>query len=237
MKKYLLIFAVVIALLLTACTLSETNPTDPSQNTESKSTETVPQNTGNEPQSTETGPQNTENEQLERELAYYNWLFSSSGWRNPYYNAKCIYGDFSSPEELNLRSFYDDGFVGEHEITDEELAEYKKLLPPYIPEIVGDFNRLPRDKVEEELQLIFGISLEDLPDSAFTGLYYLECSDSYCFYQSGVTSKQVSAFTDIQHNDDGTISLFYEDSDGKCVITLELKGRHHYQVLSNVHVE
>lgn len=171
------------------------------------------------------------------ELAYFNELFSQGEERNPYFYAKCIYGDYASPEELNLRSFYEGGFVGEHEITEEELAEYWKLLPPYIPELMGDFNRLPKDKINAELQTVFGISLEDLPDSAFSGLYYLECSDCYCFNQSGMTSDfQKSAFTDIVHNDDGTISLFYEDRYGKCAITLKPNGDS-YLVLSNVHVE
>ena len=169
------------------------------------------------------------------ELAYFNDLFRQGEERNPYFYAKCVMYDFASPEELSLLSFYDGGFAGEHEITDEEWEEYSMMVAD--PNNVhGDFNRLPKDKIEAELQSVFGISLEDLSDSAFRGLFYLECSDSYCFNQGGMTSDFAkSVFTDIKHNDDGTISLFYKDGIGKCAMTLKPNGDS-YLVVSNVHV-
>lgn len=168
-------------------------------------------------------------------LAKFHDLFESTEWeRNPYFYA--IGTEFSSPEELRLNQYFDGGFPGEHEITDAEWAEVSKQLA-YSEEVPGDFNRLPKDKIEVELQAVFGISLADLSDNAFSGVFYLECTDCYCFYQSGVNfSHMIGSFTDIHHNADGTISLRYEKHDGAYTITLKPNGDS-YLVLSNVKAE
>jgi len=88
--------------------------------------------------------------------------------------------------------------------------------------------------MEAELQAVFGISLEDLSDSAYSGLFYLKSSDCYCFYQGGVTSHQKKgSFIEIKHNDDETVSLTYDSTAGKFVITLKPNGDS-YLILSNV---
>ena len=168
-------------------------------------------------------------------LAKFHALFESNEWeRNPYFYA--IGTEFSSPEELRLNQYFDGGFPGEHEITDAEWAELSKQLA-HPEEVPGDFNRLPKDKIEAELQAVFGISLADLSDNAFSGVFYLECTDCYCFYQSGVNfSHMIGSFTDIHHNADGTISLRYEKYDGAYTITLKPNGDS-YLVLSNVRAE
>ena len=185
---------------------------------------------------TATDPPPTTTEPVDTELEIFNELFRWSEERNPYNHAMRVMYDFASPEELYLRSFYDGGLDGEHEITDEDWAEYSKMVAD--PENVhGDFNRLPKDKIEAELQAVFGISLADLSDRSFRGLFYLECSDSYCFNQGGVASKRTNGgFQDIIHNDDGTVSLIYEDQDGKCAITLKPNGDS-YLVVSNIHIK
>ena len=167
-------------------------------------------------------------------LAKFHDLFESNEWeRNPYFYA--IGTEFSSPEELRLNQYFDGGFPGEHEITDAEWAELSKQLA-YPEEVPGNFNRLPKDKIEAELQAVFGISLADLSDNAFSGVFYLECTDCYCFYQSGVNfSHMIGSFTDIHHNADGTLSLRYEKHDGAYTITLKPNGDS-YLVLSNLPV-
>ena len=234
MKRYLLILIVVMVLLLTACIPTVTNPTDSAPTTTASqptSTASVPTTTVTTPTTT-TPPPTTE--PINTELEYFNELFRRGQERNPY---AYVFGiEFASPKELKLWSFYCGGFAGEHEITDEEWEELSKLLAD--PEnVAGDFNRLPKDKMEAELQAVFGISLEDMSDSAFSGLFYLESSDCYCFYQSGVHSYgKIGSFLDVKHNDDGTISLSYisnaSDAD-TFVITLKPNGDS-YQILSNV---
>ena len=232
--KHLLILAVSLVLLLTACMPAGTSPTDSMPTmTISDPTSTSPAPTATDPPPTTTEPVAT-TEPQNTELEYFNELFRRSQERNPY--AYALGFEYSSPKELKLFSFYDGGFDGEHEITDTEWEELSKLLVD--PEnVAGDFNRLPKDKMEAELQAVFGISLEDLSDSAFSGLFYLESSDCYCFYQGGMTSfLKDGPFTDIKHNDDGTVSLTYESSYNEFVITLKPNGDS-YQILSNVKTE
>lgn len=241
MKKNFLICIVTIALLLAACMPAVTNPTGHVPTTTAPvATTTTPVTTTTNPPPTTTAPTSTiapapTTEPVDTELAYFLELFRWSEQRNPYNHALRVMYDFASPMELNLRSFYDGGLEGENEITDDEWAEYSKMVAD--PNNVhGDFHRLPKDKIEAELQAVFGISLADLPDSAFSGLFYLGCSDSYCFNQGGMTSKSARSFSEIIHNDDGTVSLIYEDHDGKCAITLKPNGDS-YLVVSNVHIE
>ena len=242
MKKwiYLIITLFIVSLLLVACMSAVTDPTGQTTSAPVPDTcapvptTTAPVPTTTDPSPTTTAPAPT-TELVDAEMEYFLELFRWSEERNPYNHALRVMYDFASPEELHLRSFYDGGLDGEHEITDEEWAEYSKMVAD--PNNVhGAFHRLPKDKVEAELQAVFGISLADLPDSAFRGLFYLECSDSYCYNQSGVDSKWTGAFLEIIHNDDGTVSLIYEDQDGKCAITLKSNGDS-YLVVSNMHVK
>ena len=174
------------------------------------------------------------------EMAMYHALFEHDVWeRNPYVYATGH--EYSSPHELKLKAFYDGGFEGEHELTDAEYAELKALAKyPDTFGLVGDFNRLPKDKMNAELQAVFGISLADLPDSAFEGLTYLKSTDCYYFSQSGMTSTpRISNFLSIEHNDDGTVTLGYDhtfDNTIKRKITLKPYGDG-YLVLSNVNAE
>ena len=174
------------------------------------------------------------------EMAMYHALFEHDVWeRNPYVYATGH--EYSSPHELKLKAFYDGGFEGEHELTDAEYAELKALAKyPDIFGLVGDFNRLPKDKMNAELQAVFGISLADLPDSAFEGLTYLKSTDCYYFSQSAPTSTpRISNFLSIEHNDDGTVTLGYDhtfDNTIKRKITLKPYGDG-YLVLSNVNAE
>ena len=91
-----------------------------------------------------------------------------------------------------------------------------------------------------ELQAVFGISLADLPDSAFEGLTYLKSTDCYYFSQSAPTSTpRISNFLSIKHNNDGTVTLGYDhtfDDTIKRKITLKPNGDG-YLVLSNVNAE
>lgn len=217
-----------------------TTTTPAPTNTDPVPTSTVPAPTTTDPvPTTEPAPTATDpvptTEPLNPELEAFEVLFQQSlEQRNPFFYA--IGTKFSSPEELRLNQFFDGGFPDEHKITDAEWEELSKLLadPENVP---GQFNRLPKDKMEAELQKYFGISLTDLSDIAFSGVFYLECTDCYCFYQSGVNHMSKSgSFIDIHHNDDGTISLNYNKPDGEYVITLKPNGDS-YLVLSNVKAE
>lgn len=234
MKK-IAILLTAVCLLLAGCLSAWTDPTG--QTTTAPDSVHVPSDPTTMPADSTTVPTDSvpTTELINPELEAFEVLFQQSlEKRNPFFYA--IGTKFSSPVELRLNQFFDGGFPDEHEITDAEWEELSKLLadPENVP---GDFNRLPKDKIEAELQEFFGISLTDLSDAAFSGVFYLECTDCYCFYQSGVNfSHKISSFTDINHNDDGTISLSYEKHDGEYTITLKPNGDS-YLVLSNVKAE
>ena len=236
MKK-IVILLLAACLLLAGCLSAGTDSTGKTTTspvpttTAPVPTTTDPVPTVTEPAPTTTDPMPT-TELINPELEAFEVLFQQSlEMRNPFFYA--IGTKFASPAELRLNQFFDGGFPDEHEITDAEWEELSKLLadPENVP---GQFNRLPKDKIEAELQTFFGISLADLSDIAFSGVFYLECTDCYCFYQSGVNHmSKAGSFTDIHHNDDGTISLNYNKPDGEYVITLKTNGDS-YMVLSNV---
>ena len=209
--------------------------TAPVPTTDPVPTTTVPEPIVTEPVPT-TEPEETIDPEEAAELKAFDEFFANAGpERNPFFWATGC--EYASPLEVKLVAFFDGGFPGEHEMTPEEKEELKEMAiwPEYVDN--ADFNRLPKDKMEAELQAIFGISLEDLPDSAFEGLYYLECSDTYCFLQTGMkSSPKYEPFFDIVYNADETISLSYRNTMYTFVITLKPNGDS-YLVLSNVKAE
>lgn len=256
MKKiaYFVVGILLIGLLLVACNPTSTNLTEgdvttvptvtTSPTVTTAPTETTAPTQTAAPTETTTPTQTTAptspsvDPQIAAELEAFEELFRWGGERNPY--AYALGFEYASPEELRLYYFYDGGFEGEHEITDEEWEELKKqsLGPDDADGPYTDFNRLPVAKINDELQALFGISVADLADSAFSGVFYLECSDSYCFQSGGMTSNpKMGSFLDLKHNDDGTVSLTYECmGDDKFVITLKPNGDD-YLILSNVKVK
>ena len=254
MKKNasLIIVLLTVSMLLVACMPSVTDPTG-GPGTQPTTTAPVPTTTVPLPTTTApvpttdpvptttvpaptTEPMATIDPEKAAELKAFDEFFSNSGSeRNPFFWATGW--EYASPMEMKLVAFFDGGFPGEHEMTPEENEELKEMAiwPEYVDN--ADFNRLPKDKMEAELQAIFGISLEDLPDSAFDELTYLECSDTYCFLQTGMkSSPKMGPFLDIVFNDDGTVSLTYNNYVADYVITLKPNGDS-YLVLSNVKAE
>ena len=168
------------------------------------------------------------------ELAYFNALFSSEVYRNYYFYATGH--TYTSPTQISLKKYFDGGFsIEERNMTDSELSELEQLM--ISPEAMqqGDFNRLPKDKINAELIQAFGITLEDLPESAFDGLLYLESTDCYYLHQSGMTSlPKHSPITEVEHNADGTVSLSYNIPVGTGKLTLKPNGEG-WLIVSNIH--
>ena len=140
---------------------------------------------------------------------------------------------YESVTELNLKAFFDGGFQGEHEMTEAEREGLKQLVLWTDWVDMADFNRLPKDKMNKELQKVFGITLADLPDSAFEGLYYLESTDCYYLLQTGMTCTPSGTFTSATANDDGTVTLTYNLPGGTGAITLKPNGDG-WLVVSNI---
>ena len=140
---------------------------------------------------------------------------------------------YINPLELSLYAFYDGGFQGEHEMTEAEREALKQIVLWTDWVDMADFNRLPKDKMDAELQKVFGITLADLPDSAFERLYYLESTDCYYLLQTGMTCTPSGTFTSATANDDGTVTLTYNLPGGSGAITLKPNGDG-WLVVSNI---
>lgn len=234
MKKIIFVF-VFICLLMAACQSAVANPTGQT------STDPLPTTTAlTDPTTVPSDPTTipiTTVSQEEAELEAFNELFKWMGPdRNPYYWTTGY--EYSSPTEIMLINFFSGGFLGERERTDEEFEELLKLSKnPEALELTGEINRLPKDKMEADLQAVYGISLEDLPDSAFDGLYYLESTDCYYIHQSAPSVSAIRLpLLDVEHNSDGSVSLTYENDSDNFVITLKPNGDS-YLVLSNLKAE
>ena len=160
-------------------------------------------------------------------------LFASSATeRNPYFWATGH--TYAAPAELKLHALFDGGFAGESKINDAEREGLSKLVLSPEALLMSDINRLPKDKMDAELQKVFGISLADLPDSAFEGLYYLESTECYYLIQGGMTSVPAhSQMKTVEANGDGTVTLTYDLPGGSGAITLKPNGDS-WLVVSNI---
>lgn len=176
------------------------------------------------------------------ELAYFDQLFST-GWGNPanvydykiYYNSAVGRNLYESPMELNLLEFFWRGFSGETTPTDAEITELKQYVNPTWVDN-ADFHRLPKEKMDAELQKIFGVSLLDLSAVAFEGLTYLESTDCYYFFATGVMGGTAEfAAKSVEHLEDGTVKVTYECEYGRNVVTLKPNGDG-YRILSNIQI-
>ena len=167
------------------------------------------------------------------EVTKFQDLLSPGDDRNPYYFA--LDREFSDPTELFLKSYFADGFHGEYTPTEAEKDALRQYYnEPYVSN-AKYFYRLPTDKMEAELQKYFGISLSDLPDTAFSGLNYLECSDSYCYIDTHPNRVVTDyAVQHVEHLSDGTIKVEYtiDKRVQKNVLTLKPNGED-YLILSN----
>ena len=231
---------ILCAILMSACqaaTTGATNGTKPSLQTTNSTTTvptttvptttvptttvpttTVPTTTAYVTQPTTVSPETAE-------LLFFNDLFmnNTDPERNSYYWATgCVY---SSPAEIKLKAFLDGGFSAESAVTDAEKEALGKLGLAPETFLYEDVYRLPKDRIDQELMKVFGITLVELPQSAFEGLYYLESTDCYYLIQSGMTSVPMhSQFQTVEHNDDGTVTLSYELPGGSGSITLKSNG-------------
>lgn len=234
-KKPKVFLTAAIALLLvltivTGCAFSGamTVPTSDQGSTTPTTVPTDPTTVPTDPTTTPTEPPVTD------EVAKFQTLLISPGYdRNPYRSALSC--EFSDPTELSLMHYFKDGFRDEWTATEAELAELRQHYSETYVSNAKYFYRLPKDKMDAELQKYFGISLADLPDRAFSGLIYLESSDSYCYIDTW-RDPYVKSYTvqRVEHMSDGTVRVEYsiDNSDKKNVLTLKPNGED-YLILSN----
>lgn len=262
MKKTAVMFITILifGLLLVACKPSNINPVGPTTifiPSTPIPTTTMPPTTAVVPSSTTlpavtpttsptvpatTAPPPPTTPPVDPEVATFTGLFrnismSDGLTRNPYNYA--LGQEYTSPMELNLREFFGNGFVGEKTATEAELTELKQYVDSIWVEN-ADFFRLPKDKMEADLQKCFGISLAELPEESFNGLTYLESTNCYYFFATSVHGiAQGVEIRDVEYLADGVVKVTYTQQTWQIeeyVVTLKHDGEG-YGVLSNLKVE
>lgn len=250
MKKRMLLWLLVLALVLAGCGAREAPPettapttgqtTAPAQ-TAAQTQPTPPPTT--QPPATQPSAREDGHRLSSGDLELYQLMFADP--RDPYalapinwYNmALCV--SFSSPEDLDLDLFFNNGFDDERsDLTEAEEA----FLSAQGVRLDHDLYRLPVEKMDAVLRKYFGLTLEQtngvgLDDAAYdpeTGCYYMD--------PGGYVCAEDFVFTDgYYHEASEILRLYYTDFVGReFVITMQslrpqnLVG---YHILSNLPAE
>lgn len=137
---------------------------------------------------------------------------------------------YDAPKDISLKALFYGGFEGEsQDPTDAEWAELKDQ-PGFREEY--DLMRLPKDKMNQVLTTYFGITLEDVADTGFEGLVYLESTDCYYHMVNGANGVEDFEATKVEVLDDGSLQVYYTSYGENLVVTLRPNGDG-YQIVSN----
>lgn len=240
-QKIIVLLIVICALLLTACQPSNpqnvegtgggslsggqtTLSTDNQMHTETQtSTETQT------PVETQSPTENTL--PMEKELEAFNTLFGNmAGWYN-----RALLCQYTSPTELKLEKVFYLGFADESKKpTDAEWAELKDQ-PGFDSNY--DLIRLPVDKMNQVLTQYFGITLDDIQDSGFDNLVFMESTKCYYHMITDVEAVENFKATAVETQSDGSIRMSYTaGSDNTAFVAVLMPDGDGYKILSNKQV-
>lgn len=214
LRTFLSLF-LCLALLLTACAMSQVDDTP----TETQGTEETVSSTKQtempETEPTETEPASLEPDATaltEEEMAALELtLQDTQSWYPRFLIAASFTGLDDPDADLKLYSIFANGAPDEEavQITDEE----KQLLTEkYGGFAERDFYRLSRETVVNTLVSYLGLSQEDALAMALadTSIHYLEQTDS--FYTTEMYNAMKASIVAAYYRDDGTISVYYWDT-------------------------
>lgn len=240
MKKTLA-FLLVLLIFLTGCHHNNPADSNPADSTAPSQTQPQTQTPDTKPvispgpvvttRPTEpTVPDGVKNFQ-ELFTAYYN-----GNIRN-FYNIATL-STFSNPKELNMREILYNGIggVGDHTLTDEELAHFTAIDPTHA---FVDTSRMRPEEIDAILTLYFDITLEDINKEGKENLMYWEETDCYYTFYTDLHRNSSITVTDCKEGEDGTVQVFYktmyQEADSY-VMTLK-KVNQIYKILSNLPIE
>ena len=173
-----------------------------------------------------------EDQPANEELAAFNALF---GDRQSWYN-KALTFEYTDPSKMQLRLLFYLGFEGESR--EPTVAEWAQLRNQPGFDIHYGLIRLPVDKMNQVLADLFGITLENVDDSGFENLVYLESTN--CYYHMVTDALRLEDFNalSVENKEDGSIRVYYTANweDTVYVVTLMPHGDG-YKILSNVRAE
>ena len=209
MKNILVMLLVLTVLLMAACQIQTSIPTEPPIQPTNGPADTSPTDSIEDPR-----------------FAEFDTLFGDfSSWYN-----RALLCEYASPTDIALSELFYNGFRDEsHKPTDAEweaLKDHPDLL------WMGDMMRLPAEKMDQVLTQYFGIHLTDVKKSGFDYLVYLESTNCYYMVNSDAHSIYNFKTTGIETLDGGNIRMSYEADGVSCVAVLKPVGNG-YQILSN----
>ena len=215
MKKSIALLCVLCALLLTAC-----QPNNSQNPTEAPNTTTTQAST-QAPTTQSTAP--LEDPACKEMDALFG---NTRSWYN--YALVSLY---DHPSKISLQTLFYNGFPGESQDPTDAEWEALKDLPGF--KVEYDLMRLPKDKMNEVLTTLFGITLEDVADTGFEGLVYLESTECYYHMVTGAMGLENFETYQVDFLEDGTVKVFYTTYGEYRVATLMPNGED-YQILSNI---
>ena len=228
MKKHIALLLILCTCLLAACQQVQPPATDsggrgstPVQTTGAPSPTTKPSTVPTQP----TEP----TEPIDEELAKFNALF---GYEGGWYNL-ALFRQYTNPSKIDLMAVFHEGF--EEESKEPTDAEWEQLKDQPVFNIDKDLMRLPVDRMNQVLMHMFGITLEDVDESGFEGLVYLESTN--CYYHMTDDAWSVRGFNafDMETLEDGTIRVYYTTSHGSGVFCVTVMPRGDgFIILSNI---
>lgn len=146
------------------------------------------------------------------------------------WSAQALGQYYDDPRDLVLRNFfYGVQFEDEAAITDDERAAIVAMTE------IDDYYwmdgaRFPVEKMNQLLNEMFGISLDDMNDRAFSSMHYLESTDSYYYFSGGSKTADLVSVVGTRTLENGNIEVYYligqpdsMDRD-RAVVTLKPNG-------------
>ena len=239
MKKYILLTALALALLLQGCLPSTPPSTDPPTTTTAPTT-TPPATTAptTTPPATTAPPTTalpttvTTSPIGDVDPELFADLTAKLGEPISWYNM-ALTCEYESPAELDLKMFFYNGFKDEdHKPTDQEYPLLKAKLQNKDNLDRMDLVRLPVNKMDAVLTECFGIQTKDIQNN---GMLYLEETKCYYMLLNAAHYMLISEFTGAEKLEDGSIRIFYTESKKTYAVTLK-PAADGYTIWSNLPV-
>ena len=227
MKKHIALLLILCTCLLAACQQVQPPATDsggrgstPVQTTGAPSPTTKPSTVPTQP----TEP----TEPIDEELAKFNALF---GYEGGWYNL-ALFRQYTNPSKIDLMAVFHQGF--EEESKEPTDAEWEQLKDQPGFNIDEDLMRLPVDRMNQVLMHMFGITLEDVDESGFEGLVYLESTN--CYYHMTDDAWSVRGFNafDLETLEDGKIRVYYTRGGSTVYCVTVMPRGDGFIILSNI---
>lgn len=163
-----------------------------------------------------------------------NELFGD--WQSWY--SRALLFEYADPSQIDLRILFYGGFQGQSR--EPTAEEWEQLKDQQGFNINMDLIRLPVKEMNQVLTELYGITLENVEESGFENLVYLESTQ--CYYHMVTDAAIIEDFNIVTAHimNNGTIRVVYTQDDWRDDVRYEMtlvQDGDHYRILSNVIIE